>query len=431
MTRAVSIREYEYLSKGEGGQLTDSAYYFLREQALTNASTGQEFLVLCSRAGRECLQVKNYVGVLSTPDGTVIEILPKHTSGSCEISDSRRLLWKMLRVVYGIEWNPSTEALLQTHKKPLPELLIAKYLQSVSYLVHRGIRSDYLRVKEQRRFLKGRLNVAKQLRLPPGNATDFCIEFDEYSVNRAENRLIRLALDRVSRSKLGINNTRLSKELSIVFSDVPQSQNIEQDFSAWRKQRDMSHYQAVKPWLELILRSLSPWLFSGNWHGISMLFPMEKLFEDYLGKMLARQMTPGYMLKSQARSEYLTTHMGRKMFQLKPDFLVRQSRENYCVMDAKWKLLDQSTGAYLSKYDIKQSDLYQLYAYGHKYLKGSGNLCLIYPMHEKFDEPLASFEFEAGMKLWVVPYDLETDRLVLAAESNIRCFDTDSESMVA
>lgn len=431
MTTTVSIREYGYLSKGEGGQLTDSTYHFLREQALTNVSTSKEFLVLCSRAGRECLQIKNYVGVLSTPDGTVIEILPKHTSGSCEIHDSRRLLWKMLRVVYDIEWNPSTEAALQTYKKPLPELLIAKFLQSVSYLVHRGIRNDYLRVREQRRFLKGRLNVAKQLRLPPGNATDFCIEFDEYSVNRAENRLIRLALDRISRSKLGINNTRLSKELSIVFSDIPQSQNIEQDFSAWRKQRDMSHYQVVKPWLELILRSLSPWLFSGNWHGVSMLFPMERLFEDYLGKMLARQMTPGYMLKSQARSEYLATHMGRRMFQLKPDFLVRQSRENYCVLDAKWKLLDQSTGADISKYDIKQSDLYQLFAYGHKYLNGKGNLFLIYPMHEKFDDPLASFEFEEGMKLWVVPYDLDSDQLILAAESDIRCFDTDAGAMVA
>lgn len=431
MFNTVTIREFEYLSCGNGGQLTESSYRYLRERALAENVNGRAFLALCSRGGTECLQVTNWVGVLSTPDGTVLEVLPKHTNTECDVRESRRLLWKMLRVVHDIEWSPSTDAMLHTFSKPLPELLIMRFLHSVSQLVRRGIRSDYQRVKRNAKYLKGRLDVTKQLRRPPGNAANFCIEFDEYSMDRAENRLIRLALERLNRSRLGVSTTRLSKELSVVFSDVPPSQNINLDFTAWREQRDMSHYQAVKPWLDLILRNLSPWSFSGEWQGISMLFPMEQLFEKYLAKRLKADLLPGYNLTSQAASEYLTVHNERRMFQLKPDFLVKQGRTNYSVLDAKWKLLDQSTGNELSKYNVKQADLYQLFAYGHKYLNGEGELLLIYPLHESFNQPLPRFEFESELSLWIVPFDLESDRLVLPQDSNLECFGNRNQLMVA
>ncbi|WP_257984960.1 hypothetical protein [Shewanella sp. 11B5] len=40
--------------------------------------------------------------------------------------------------------------------------------------------------------------------------------------------------------------------------------------------------------------------------------------------------------------------------------------------------------------------MYQLFAYGEKYLKGQGDLYLIYPKHIGFIEPLANFEFNPG-----------------------------------
>ena len=41
----------------------------------------------------------------------------------------------------------------------------------------------------------------------------------------------------------------------------------------------MAHYQAIKPWCELILNQQMPIAVSGEWRGMSLLFPMEKLFE--------------------------------------------------------------------------------------------------------------------------------------------------------
>ena len=59
--------------------------------------------------------------------------------------------------------------------------------------------------------------------------------------------------------------------------------------------------------------------------------------------------------------------------------------------------------------------MYQLFAYGEKYLKGQGSLVLIYPKNENFLESLPSFEFKPGLLLHVVPYDLDKDELRINA----------------
>ena len=83
------------------------------------------------------------------------------------------------------------------------------------------------------------------------------------------------------------------------------------------------------------------------------------------------------------------------------------------VLDTKWKLLDQGNRS--NKYGISQSDMYQLYAYGHKFIEGNQkNLMLIYPMTDKFTEALSVFKYEDGFKLWAVPFDIVRGELLLS-----------------
>jgi len=91
------------------------------------------------------------------------------------------------------------------------------------------------------------------------------------------------------------------------------------------------------------------------------------------------------------------------MFQLRPDLLLSQGARHW-VMDTKWKLLqgDKST-----RYGLNQVDLYQLFAYGQRYLRGSGDLFLIFPMNDAVDWPIAHFDFQDGLLLHVVPFDLQ------------------------
>ena len=82
-------------------------------------------------------------------------------------------------------------------------------------------------------------------------------------------------------------------------------------------------------------------------------------------------------------------------------------------MDTKWKLVNQNNSTSKDKYGLSQSDFYQLFAYGQKYLGGHGDMFLIYPAWRKFDHEIEPFYFDEGLKLTVVPYDLESDQLLL------------------
>jgi 5-methylcytosine-specific restriction enzyme subunit McrC len=84
------------------------------------------------------------------------------------------------------------------------------------------------------------------------------------------------------------------------------------------------------------------------------------------------------------------------------------------VMDTKWKLLDTQQNNGSGKYDISQGDMYQMFAYGQKYLGGKGTLVLIYPKSETFQESIKlpfvfSDDGEAKLELYVVPFDVSSD----------------------
>ena len=416
----LSIREFGLLSiKGTDNGLDyrvvpDAAYQELRAFALesTEQEASSQLLRLTSRRGIECVQACNYVGLIQTSDGCRIEILPKTSNHSEVPSNARATLWRMLQTVFDIRAAETGAASLSTLNRDWLEVLIEWVLNETSQLVRRGICSGYVRRVEQSPFLKGQLQVSRQLRLRPGQHDRFCVSYDQYIPDRAENRLIHSALRKLSRWAQLPRNQRLCRELLFVFSDIPESSHVQSDLAIWSDRRDMAHYQPVHPWVKLILADETPVFSAGQWNGISMLFPMEKLFEDYVAKKLAPQLGTGYLLKTQARSKYLVRHLEKNWFQLRPDLLIQQGKTIVTALDTKWKLIDATANDGASKYNIKQSDMYQLFAYGEKYLLGDGDIFLIYPKHDGFIAPLPVFEFSERLRLWAVPFDLDNNVLV-------------------
>lgn len=100
------------------------------------------------------------------------------------------------------------------------------------------------------------------------------------------------------------------------------------------------------------------------------------------------------------------------MFQLRPDiWLIPHdgSEKSSIICDMKWKLVETGN----SKFNLAQSDLYQMLAYGVNHLQGAGDMLLIYPYHAGFSVPLEHpFEFNQSggkmLRLWVVPFKVGT-----------------------
>ncbi len=372
------------------------------------------------------LQVLNYAGAVTTPCGTQIEILPKHMEESDDASmvDSRRILMKMLNRVYRLNMREFEQADLQLFNRPLPEVLISQFLLEIKQLVRRGIRSAYLNLQDETPYLRGRLQVVAQLRQPPGRQHRFQVEYDEFVPDRPENRLIHASLKKVLVWSQSIDNQRLARELLFVFDDIPISTNYRSDLGRWQDDRNMQHYRASKSWCEFILKEQSPFTLAGAHFGQSFLFPMNVLFEKYVARVLEQQLPDGFKLKEQAASQYLIdTHCDKKLFQLSPDILITREGKPVTVLDCKWKMIDQNKshaeGTDEKSYGISQGDIYQLFAYGQKYLGGKGCVYLIYPSHRLFSTALQTFHFDEKLSLRVIPFDLDRDCFIHGDDSAI------------
>lgn len=369
---------------------------------------------------RTSIKLGSYVGFLQSPTGESIEILPKsnqHAPTNIDITDNRILLRKMLAVSQRLKPRETGPASLQRLKGPLHEWIISEYLSELSKLVRRGLRFNYQRIEEESSYISGQLDIAKQSRQMPDRATYFHIRHDIYTSNRIENRLLRTALDFVLKITKHADNWRLANELKHQMIEIKPLLKPANKLSKWQDNKLMQSYGPVKPWCQLIIEKLNPSFQKGEHRGIALIYPMEYLFENYVAHCLHKSLDSGSKLQTQASSKYLLKHAShpefdqKNWFKLKPDLLLI-SHNGRSAMDTKWKLLDSSLTTGKDKYGISQSDMYQLYAYGKKYMHGEGHMMLIYPSHTEFNQPLPVFSFDEKLHLWVVPFDLHNKQLI-------------------
>ncbi|MDF3932205.1 McrC family protein [Pseudomonas citronellolis] len=422
MKTHVTVREYARLTTAvvppgnlDCAQISETAFDWLCE---LSASFNRNGATLLQVEGRRSLKWDSYVGVLETPCGTQLEILPKHhEQGDCQ-GKSRRLLRKLIQCALQIKPREASVSSLELFDAPLSEWVMGQFLNELDLLVKRGVRFDYLRVEEEQSFLRGQLNVVAQMRQPPGRQHRFQIRHDVFLPDRAENRLLKLALEQVAKTTQNATNWRLANELRAMLAEVPASRQVSLDLRVWSHDRLMAHYHAIKPWCELILNQHMPIAVTGEWRGMSLLFPMEKLFERYVESWLQQRLALGARLKSQAASQYLCEHDSSWMFCLKPDLLIDTPEQRW-ILDTKWKRIDARKPE--SNYALSQGDFYQLFAYGHKYRRRSDipTLVLIYPRWSGLEKTLPVFEYGNGMELWVLPFDLEIDYLMGASSACI------------
>jgi 5-methylcytosine-specific restriction enzyme subunit McrC len=421
--KELTLFEFDFVAKDVKAEyhsivhkISAVSYDYLKQLCLGDERDSR-LLKLRSVDGMEVLQLQNYAGVIFTPDKTQIEILPKIGRGNENgVEQSRQSLLTMLRALKGFKHIQTASANIAAQRTPLIEVFITQFIQSVIPLVKHGLRSDYVCTEENLAFLKGKLNVGRQLRHNFINKHKFYCEYDKFLQDRPANRLIHSTLQKVKPLIRSVANQKLMQELEFAFYDIPESKDHNLDFSKVKLDRGMNYYQKPLEWCRMILEGYSPLTMKGNTHAASLLFPMEKVFEDFVAKVLksqlAAQRDSELRLDTQVRGQFLTSYQKKGMFSLRPDLIIRHGNRNIVVLDTKWKLLDAS----MSNANISQSDIYQMFAYAKKYLSSNSDLrqgrdvVLIYPMQDNFNKPFSeSYDLGDNHRLWVVPFEIDQD----------------------
>jgi 5-methylcytosine-specific restriction enzyme subunit McrC len=369
-------------------------------------------LQYCLRHGRPAFKVQNQVGLIRTVSGQQIEILPKLSRhGAAE--HSRRLLVRMLIQLRDSPFTEAVAADLDIHRMPLFELLLRYFLDQVAVVVRRAIARSYVQREGNLSQLRGKILVRENIRHNATNAARFYCEYEEFMADRPINRLIKSGLTITAALTQVPRSQQLCRELLGWFDEVrlPRDWRTESRQICW--DRNVRHYRKAMPPCRMLHERLNPLTRVGDNRAIAMLFPMERVFEDYVGACLRRQFR-ACRIETQKQGRYLVDdHAGRPIFALRPDFVLT-SEDGVIIADAKWKLIDEYERT--NNYGINQADMYQLHAYSSKLLKDQkkSQVWLIYPAHERFGQPLNRFDLESDRRiLRALPFDLEQGRVVM------------------
>ena len=374
------------------------------------------------RPGHEKLTARNYVGILKTRSGTTVEILPKIDLSGEQQNQGREkeIFLKMLRVARNTPFRQMSDADVRALRYfPLLECFITLFTKELLALTHRGLARHYTPVEENLRVLKGKLLFPKQLRHNLVHRERFYVSYEEFSANRPVNRLLKSALLYLQRlSRTTVNQSRLH-QARFYFDEVPQSRNIAADFQRARLDRTMPLYDKLIPWARLFLQGGAPSTYHGGHLSVALMFPMERIFEDYVTARLRRDY-PNWQVSDQEQSHYLIQENddGKREFALRPDIVMRRGGE-LRILDAKWKHLDLGDKNKKERYKISQPDLYQMFAYGRKY-RTEGNtptLHLIYPRTSNFTRRL-HYDFDGDLRLVCIPFDLANETAPAFAEND-------------
>lgn len=398
MDKRLEVREFESITCNEDYKDKDDPHYkYLNQKTFEELESfilafseheqaeAMDFLKISVRRHvGKVIQARNYVGLIQMKNGFQIQILPKVSSS--EVEDTKKTFLQMLRSMKDFPSKVFNEAHLKIDKMNLYEIFINMYIQEVRNLMKKGLRSVYLPVQDNLNYYKGKLNVGEHIKRNLIHKERFYVGYDEFDINRPENRLIKSTLLKLQKLSSSTANLKEIRQLLLHFEMVKPSSNYTRDFSLVVIDRNTEDYEALMQWSKVFLLNQSFTTFSGNTTARALLFPMEKVFEAYVAKHLKQALADlPWEVSTQDRGYYLFDQP--KKFALRPDIVITRHGQSPIVLDTKWKSL---TNQPRKNYGISQADMYQMYAYSKKY--NTKEIWLLYPVNEEMKDLDIRFE---------------------------------------
>ena len=331
----------------------------------------------------------SWVGVIQM-QGLQLEIVPKIDAvspGEENAEEARRNLLYMLTVAGYVPIRFRETASLVTRKAPLGETLAAIFAQRLVAELLRGPERAYRKQEENLRLFKGKLRIGPHLRHNSAHRARFYCAYDEFTQDTDLNRVFKAAC------RLLIASMRRPKTLEqlghalLLLEDV---EDVEVSSSLLDRiiiDRKSARFEELYVFCRMLLEGHAPGAAAGGTRTYSLLFDMNRVFEEFVAAFLRKQVMPqlpGYRLVLQGKGQrkHLVKEAGRGLLQLKPDLAIISPSGEKLVLDTKWKRLAAERENRSAR--IASSDLYQLYAYANRF--GARRSLRLYPQLPQSEE---------------------------------------------
>lgn len=403
--KLLSIKEFDYITSNESyAEIEDNVrpleeqYFkeldaFIRNQENTD-DEGNPLDFLRTRTVKglgNVIQAKNFVGLIQLESGYQIQILPKVDFGANDTGKTTEEVFiDMLRSMKDFPGKVFSSANLRTESINLYEIFINMYLYQLSLLTRRGLKSAYVSQEDTLNVFKGKLLINRHLKENIGHAERFSLAYDEFNLNRPENRLIKSTLLKLQKISTSSNNLKSIRQQLIYFELVDPSWNYASDFDKVQIDRTTKDYEEILAWSKVFLMNKSFSTFSGDNKARALLFPMEKVYESFVSMHIVDIFErEDYSVSTQDTGRYLLKEDNRNIFSLRPDIVIEDNNGNTIIMDTKWKRLYDSSQ---ENYGISQQDMYQMYAYSKKY--NANEVWVLYPRVNELENRIIEFRDE-------------------------------------
>ena len=288
----------------------------------------------------------------------------------------RKALIRMLAVALDLRIAAGELAALDTQRRDLLELLARLFADRLLAAVRRGLPRRYIAHEDDLPVLRGRLNVTRQVTHLAVRPDRLACRYDELSEDTPLNRVLKAAVTRLARLVRAPANVRSLAELAARLEAVSDSPHPLRE--PVRLDRTNTAFHDLHRLARLFLDDKWQSTASGAADGFALLFPMNELFEKFVGRCLKRALAPG-AVHLQRRGRYALSDDRGGLFETRPD-IVAETSEGPIVLDTKWKALERG-GENERKLGVAQGDVYQMIAYARAH--DAARVILLYPWRKE------------------------------------------------
>jgi len=377
MARLIQIFEHESLTLIE-----DEHGRFLKKEELEklyefNDRNGNIYFTGIKRGVR----FSSFVGVIQI-GGLTLEILPKtDRQAHYEQNDYdtwRKVLLRMLAICQRIRVDAVSEASLNRRYSSLLDLYFVMYLEEINQLIHQGLIKKYRKESGNLYALKGRIVFPRQIQQ---NLIHQERVYTEHQVYDYEHLLNQILLKGVSILSIISHNPLIRDRINRIKLDFPEISEItitQQHFDNLRLNRKSEPYRRALNIARMIILNYRPDIKTGQENMLALLFDMNKLWEEYVYRMLKRCESPTLKIKEQKSKVFWEQR------RIRPDIVVEYKTNGTAqtyIIDTKWKIIDTI--------DPADNDLKQMFAYNLYW--NAGKSMLLYPRHANQKDMEGSF----------------------------------------
>lgn len=326
------------------------------------------------------IRARQYVGVISLA-GEVIQVLPK-VFNTKEDSESQKTnikgLMYLLQLTKKLKISETDISKLSEKIDSLLEIFIYLFAANLLELLQNNFHRSYVNQEENLKYVKGKIIFTEHIRHNYIDKSKFYCNYDEYEDNVLLNQIFKATINKCI--KVSKTNFNLLQKCDQLLSNVEDKIFNNPNICKQIKFNKLNQrYTYVFELAKLLLFGNSPNMDSNNLNTFSIMFDMNKLFEESIYEIIKENKQHlGIKELKREKQEEIFDNNSSCNFTMKPDIYLEKNDGEKIIIDTKYKLLETiKADRNSNQRGISQADIYQVFAYSQYY---KANKCvLLYP----------------------------------------------------